>query len=123
MNYTVLLSMGLYMAVVIGIGVYFNRKNKTSDDYFIGGRGLGPWVTAMSAEASDMSSWLLMGLPGIAFLKGFGEAGWTAVGLILGTYLNWKLVAARLRKYSQVANDSITIPDFFSNRFHDKKIY
>lgn len=121
MNYTVLLSMGLYMAVVIGIGVYFNRKNKTSDDYFIGGRGLGPWVTAMSAEASDMSSWLLMGLPGIAFLKGFGEAGWTAVGLILGTYLNWKLVAARLRKYSQVANDSITIPDFFSNRFHDKK--
>ncbi|MDO5291893.1 MAG: sodium/proline symporter PutP [bacterium] len=121
MDYLVLLSMAAYMALVIGIGVYYSKKNKTSDDYFIGGRGLGPWVTAMSAEASDMSSWLLMGLPGVAYLKGFGEAGWTAVGLIIGTYLNWKLIAARLRKYSQVANNSITIPDFFSNRFRDKK--
>ena len=121
MDYLVLLAMGAYMALVVGIGIYFSRKNKTSDDYFIGGRGLGPWVTAMSAEASDMSSWLLMGLPGIAFLRGFGEAGWTAVGLIIGTYLNWKLVATRLRKYSQVANNSITIPDLFSNRFRDKK--
>lgn len=121
MNYLVLVAMGAYMALVIGIGIYYNKKNKTSDDYFIGGRGLGPWVTAMSAEASDMSSWLLMGLPGVAYLKGFGEAGWTAVGLIIGTYLNWKLIAARLRKYSQVANNSITIPDFFSNRYRDKK--
>lgn len=121
MDYLILLSMGAYMALVIGIGIYYSRKNKTSDDYFIGGRGLGPWVTAMSAEASDMSSWLLMGLPGVAYLKGFGEAGWTAVGLIIGTYLNWKLIAARLRKYSQVSNNSITIPDFFSNRFRDKK--
>lgn len=121
MNYLILLSMAAYMALVIGIGIYYSNKNKTSDDYFIGGRGLGPWVTAMSAEASDMSSWLLMGLPGVAYLKGFGEAGWTAVGLIIGTYLNWKLIAARLRKYSQVANNSITIPDFFSNRFRDTK--
>ncbi|MDO5521324.1 MAG: sodium/proline symporter PutP [bacterium] len=121
MDYLILLSMAAYMALVIGIGVYYSKKNKTSDDYFIGGRGLGPWVTAMSAEASDMSSWLLMGLPGVAYLKGFGEAGWTAVGLIIGTYLNWRLIAARLRKYSQVSNNSITIPDFFSNRFRDKK--
>lgn len=113
--------MACYMALVVGIGIYYSRKNKTSDDYFIGGRGLGPWVTAMSAEASDMSSWLLMGLPGLAYLTGFGDAGWTAIGLILGTYLNWKFVAARLRKYSQVSNNSITIPDFFSNRFRDTK--
>lgn len=121
MNGLVIFSMACYMALVVGIGIYYSRKNKTSDDYFIGGRGLGPWVTAMSAEASDMSSWLLMGLPGLAYLKGFGDAGWTAIGLILGTYLNWKFVAARLRKYSQVSNNSITIPDFFSNRFRDNK--
>lgn len=120
MNYLILLSMACYMAVVIGIGVYFSKRNKTSDDYFIGGRGLGPWVTAMSAEASDMSSWLLMGLPGLAYFSGFGDAGWTAIGLIAGTYLNWKLIAKRLRKYSQVSNNSITIPDFFSNRFRDE---
>ncbi len=116
-----LLSMGLYLVLVIGIGIYFNNKNKTSDDYFIGGRSLGPWVTAMSAEASDMSSWLLMGLPGAAYLSGISSAGWTALGLIIGTYLNWKIVAKRLRKYSQACDNSITIPDFFSNRFRDKK--
>ncbi len=113
--------MSLYLALVIGIGIYYNKKNKSSDDYFIGGRSLGPWVTAMSAEASDMSSWLLMGLPGAAYISGISSAGWTALGLIIGTYLNWKLVAKRLRKYSQVCNNSITIPDFFSNRFRDKK--
>ncbi|SFR67371.1 sodium/proline symporter PutP [Anaeromicropila populeti] len=117
----ILLAIGAYMLVVLGIGIYFGKKNETSDDYFIGGRKLGPWVTAMSAEASDMSSWLLMGLPGLAYLTGFGDAGWTAIGLTIGTYLNWKLVAKRLRQYSEVCNNSITIPDFFSNRFRDKK--
>lgn len=117
----VFLSMAAYMLLVVGIGIYYGKKNQTTDDYFIGGRNLGAWVTAMSAEASDMSSWLLMGLPGLAYLKGFGEAGWTAIGLIIGTYLNWKLVASRLRKYTEVSNNSITIPDFFSNRFRDEK--
>ncbi|BBF45289.1 proline/sodium symporter PutP [Lachnospiraceae bacterium KM106-2] len=121
MNFSILISMGAYMLLVVAIGIYYGNKNKTSDDYFIGGRGLGPWVTAMSAEASDMSSWLLMGLPGLAYFSGFGEAGWTAIGLVIGTYLNWKIVAARLRKYSQVSNNSITIPDFFSNRYRDQK--
>lgn len=116
----VLLAMAAYMIVVLAIGVYYGKKNKTSDDYFIGGRNLGAWVTAMSAEASDMSSWLLMGLPGLAYLTGFGEAGWTAIGLAIGTYLNWKIVAKRLRKYTEVSNNSITIPDFFSSRFRDK---
>ena len=109
------------MVLMVCIGVYFGKKNKTSEDYFLGGRSLGPWVTALSAEASDMSSWLLMGLPGLAYASGFGEAGWTAIGLILGTYLNWKIVAVRLRKYTEVSNNSFTLPDFFSNRFRDKK--
>ncbi len=117
----VLLAMIAYMLLVLAIGFYYGKRNKTSDDYLIGGRNLGAWVTAMSAEASDMSSWLLMGLPGLAYLTGFGEAGWTAIGLAIGTYLNWKLVARRLRKYTEVSNNSITIPDFFSNRFRDEK--
>ena len=111
-----------YMAVVIGIGLYFSkRSNKNSEEFFIGGRSLGPWVAAMSAEASDMSGWLLMGLPGVAYWFGLSDAIWTAIGLALGTYLNWLLVARRLRSYSVVAGDAITIPDFFSNRFHEKK--
>ena len=113
--------MVLYMAMVIWIGVIYSKKTKTSEDYFLGGRGLGPWVTAMSAEASDMSSWLLMGLPGLAYATGFSQAGWTAIGLILGTYLNWKIVAKRLRHYTEVADNAITVPDFFSNRFKDDK--
>lgn len=113
--------MALYMIFMVVIGIYYARKNRSSSDYFLGGRKLGPWVTAMSAEASDMSSWLLMGLPGLAYASGLASATWTAVGLIIGTYLNWKIVAAPLRKYTHVANDSITLPDFFSNRFHDKK--
>lgn len=116
----VLVAMAAYMLVVLAVGIYYGKKNKTSDDYFIGGRNLGAWVTAMSAEASDMSSWLLMGLPGLAYLTGFGEAGWTAIGLAIGTYLNWKIVAKRLRKYTEVSNNSITLPDFFNNRFRDK---
>lgn len=97
MKTPILIAMCGYMILVVSIGVIFSRKNKTSEDYFLGGRKLGPWVTAMSAEASDMSSWLLMGLPGLAYATGFSQAGWTAIGLILGTYLNWKILAKRLR--------------------------
>lgn len=117
-----LITMCLYIAVVIGIGIYFAKKsNKNSENFFIGGRSLGPWVAAMSAEASDMSGWLLMGLPGVAYWCGVADAFWTALGLALGTYLNWLIVSKRLRKYSFVAGNAITIPDFFSNRFRENK--
>ena len=116
-----LISMLLYMSVVIGIGIYFaKRANQSSENYYLGGRSLGPWVAAFSAEASDMSGWLLMGLPGLAYWSGLADAFWTAIGLAVGTYLNWLLVARRLRCYSHV-NGSITLPDFFSSRFHEKK--
>ena len=118
----ILISMIIYMAVVIGIGVlYARRANKNSEEYFLGGRSLGPWVTAMSAEASDMSGWLLMGLPGVAYWCGLADAFWTAAGLALGTYLNWLVVSKRLRRYSVRANNSITLPEFFSNRFRENK--
>lgn len=118
----IMLSMIGYMLVVIGIGMYFYRKaQKSSENYFLGGRSLGPWVAAMSAEASDMSGWLLMGLPGVAYWCGLADAFWTAVGLAVGTYVNWLLVSKRLRRYSSVAGDAITVPDFLSNRFHEKK--
>ena len=117
-----LVAMAVYMAVVIAIGVIFaKRANQSSDDYFLGGRSLGPWVTAFSASASDMSGWLLMGLPGVAYWCGLADAAWTAIGLALGTYLNWLIVSKRLRRYSVRANNSITLPDFFSNRFREKK--
>ena len=109
----ILVAMVIYMAAVILIGVYFSKKtNKSSDDYFLGGRTLGPWVTAMSAEASDMSGWLLMGLPGVAYATGLADAFWTAIGLAIGTYVNWLLVSKRLRRYSVRANNSVTLPDF-----------
>ena len=117
----ILISMVVYMAAVIIIGIVYAKKaNKNSDNYFLGGRSLGPWVTAMSAEASDMSGWLLMGLPGVAYWCGLSDAAWTAIGLALGTYLNWLIVSKRLRRYSVRANNSITLPDFFSNRFREK---
>lgn len=109
-----------YLLVVLGVGIAYSRKNRTVDDFYLGGRRLGPIVTAMSAEASDMSSWLLMGLPGVAYLTGIADAAWTAIGLAVGTYLNWLIVAKRLRNYS-VKTNSITIPDFFSNRFRDNQ--
>src|SRR5699024_8782377 len=120
----ILFAMIGYMLVVIGIGLYFaKRAQANSENYFLGGRSLGPWVAAMSAEASDMSGWLLMGLPGVAYWCGLADAAWTAVGLALGTYVNWLIVAKRLRRYSAVAGDSITVPDFLSNRYHeDKKV-
>ena len=118
----IFIAMVVYILVVIGIGLYYmKRANKNSENFFIGGRGLGPWVAAMSAEASDMSGWLLMGLPGVAYWCGLADALWTAAGLAIGTYINWLIVARRLRQYSVIAGDAITIPDFFSNRFREKK--
>ena len=116
-----LIFMILYLVAMLGVGFKFSKKNETVGDFYLGGRKLGPLVTAMSAEASDMSSWLLMGLPGVAYLTGIASAGWTAIGLAIGTYMNWLIVAKRIRRYSAVAGNSITIPDFFSNRYHDKK--
>ena len=120
----ILIAMTLYIMVVIGIGLrYAKRASASSENYLIGGRSLGPWVTALGAEASDMSGWLLMGLPGVAYWFGLSDAIWTAIGLFVGTYLNWLFVAKRIRSYSVVAGNAITIPDFFSNRFkEDKKI-
>ena len=109
-----------YLVGMVAIGIYFMKKNSSTGDYYLGGRQLGPIVTAMSAEASDMSSWLLMGLPGVAYLTGTADAAWTAIGLAIGTYLNWLIVAKRLRRYSVVAGNAITIPQFFKNRYHDK---
>lgn len=108
---------------MVGIGLFYMKKNKNVDDYFLGGRTLNPWVAAMSASASDMSGWLLTGLPGLAFLSvaGAKEAFWTAAGLLIGTYLNWLFVAKRLRAYTEVSKNSLTLPEFFENRFRDKK--
>lgn len=118
----IFIAMVIYMAAVIVIGIVCaKRANQNSENYFLGGRSLGPWVTAMSAEASDMSGWLLMGLPGVAYWCGLADAAWTAIGLAVGTYFNWLIVSKRLRRYSIRANNSITLPDFFSNRFREKK--
>lgn len=115
-----LIAMAAYLFLMMGVGFKFSEKNETMGDFYLGGRKLGPFVTAMSAEASDMSSWLLMGLPGVAYLSGVADAGWTAIGLAVGTYLNWLIVAKRLRRYSE-KNNSITIPQFFANRYGDKQ--
>ncbi len=108
-----------YMGMMLWIGFSVKGKNKTAGDFFLGGRSMGPLVTAMSAEASDMSGWLLMGLPAVAMMGGLAEATWTAIGLAIGTYLNWLFVAKRLRLYSARLN-AYTLPDFFSKRFRDK---
>lgn len=108
----------VYFAFMIGVGMYFYKRNTSHSDYILGGRQLNVWVAALSAQASDMSGWLLLGLPGLAYLiGGVSEAIWTAIGLAIGTYLNWLIVAKRLRKYTQVAGDSLTLPDFLTNRF------
>jgi sodium/proline symporter len=121
-NVQTLIGMGAYLLVMIIIGLWYARRsNSNPEEFFLGKRGLGPWVAAMSAEASDMSGWLLMGLPGVAYFTGVGEAFWTAVGLAAGTWINWRLVAKRLRSYSQIAHNAITLPDYFSNRFHDRR--
>ncbi|MEG2298363.1 MAG: sodium/proline symporter PutP, partial [Anaerovoracaceae bacterium] len=113
----------LYLGLMVLIGIKHFKETKDVSDYVLGGRSLNSWMTAMSAQASDMSGWLLIGLPGAAYAiyTGTIEAIWTAIGLWLGTYLNWLFVAKRLRKYTAVASDSITLPDFFENRFRDSK--
>ncbi len=116
-----ILALIVYFVAMLSTGIFFFLKNKskTDKDYFLGGRSMGPWVTAMSAQASDMSAWLLMGLPGSILAFGLGQA-WIGIGLALGTALNWILVARRLRRFSQAANDSITLPQYLSNRFATK---
>ena len=110
----------LYLGFMVVIGLRYMKKNNSALDFFLGGRRTGPWMTALSAEASDMSGWLLMGLPGLAYLGGMKEAFWTAAGLVVGTYLNWLIVAKPLRKCTIAFGDSITIPEFLTNRFKDK---
>lgn len=117
-----LVMMVIYLVAMVVIGVFFTKfAHSGSENFFIGGRRLGPWVAAMSAEASDMSGWLLMGLPGVAYWCGLADAAWTAIGLAIGTYLNWLFVSKRLRNYSHRAGNAITIPEFISNRFKEKK--
>jgi len=107
-----------YMVMMLAIGYYSYLRTKNLSDYMIGGRTLGPAVTALSAGASDMSGWLMMGLPGAMFASGI-SSGWIVVGLTIGAYLNWLYVAPRLRSYTEIAKDSITIPSFLGNRFQD----
>lgn len=116
----IIVAIAVYLIGMLVIGYLFSKNNKSNEDFYLGGRKMGPIVTAMSAEASDMSSWLLMGLPGVAYLTGIADAAWTAIGLAIGTYLNWLLVSRRLRRYSSNIN-AITVPDFFSKRYHDDK--
>ena len=118
-NISVIIAFVLYLGLMMAIGVYYYRKTNSMDDYIIGNRKLGAWVTAMSAEASDMSGWMMMGVPGAAYLAGFSSA-WIAVGLGLGTWANWHFVAKRLRRYTEMANNSLTLPDFLQNRFNDR---
>ena len=119
-NICILISIVLYLSFMVAVGVWYTKRNNSADDFYLGGRKLGPYVTAMSAEASDMSSWLLMGLPGLAFFNGLADPFWTAVGLAVGTWFNWLLVAKPLRYYSAEIS-AITVPEFFSKRFGDKK--
>lgn len=119
MQVQVLISITVYMALMLFIGYWAYRRTSNLSDYMLGGRGLGPGVTALSAGASDMSGWMLMGLPGAMYATGLSSA-WIAVGLLIGAYVNYLVVAPRLRTYTEVANDSITIPDFLENRFKDR---
>lgn len=119
-QFCIIFAIIIYLLMMILIGINYSKKNSNVSDFYLGGRKLGPLVTAMSAEASDMSSWLLMGLPGVAYLSGIADASWTAIGLAVGTYINWLVVAKRIRLYSQ-ATGSFTLPDFFSKRYGDDK--
>lgn len=119
MDFGTIIAFALYFLILAGIGLYHYKKKQDLEGFVLGGRKLGPWVTSMSAEASDMSGWMLMGLPGYAYVSGV-SAFWIAIGLALGTWANWVFVAKRLRIHTKIANDSITLPDFFENRFHDK---
>ncbi len=116
----VLFTFSLYFVFMLGIGFYYFKRSQGLSDYILGGRSLNSWVTALSAQASDMSGWLLLGLPGAAYMSGL-EAGWIAVGLLVGTYLNWKFIARRFRIYTEKVKDAITIPDYLDNRFDEPK--
>ena len=118
-NVIIILTFVVYMILMMGIGVYYYRRTSNMSDYFLGNRRLGAWVTSMSAEASGMSGWMLMGLPGFAYIAGL-NAGWIALGLAIGTWANWRFIAARLRIYTELANNSLTLPDFLENRFEDR---
>ena len=120
MNIYELISIGLYMLLMILIGLYsYKKSTSNSEEFLIGGRKMGAAVTALSAGAADMSGWLLMGLPGAMYLSGL-SASWIAIGLTIGAFLNYVIVAPRLRVYTEVAKNAITLPVFFENRFHDK---
>lgn len=119
-DFCIMAAIVIYLLAMLLVGVYYSKKNANADDFYLGGRKLGPLVTAMSAEASDMSSYLLMGLPGLAYLTGVCDVFWTAAGLAVGTWLNWFLVARRLRRYSSNIG-AMTVPDFFSRRWQDNK--
>ncbi|MDE6726720.1 MAG: sodium:proline symporter, partial [Oscillospiraceae bacterium] len=118
-NIYTIVAFGLYALIMLGIGIWGFVKSKSSKDYFLGGRQLGSWTTAISAQASDMSGWLLMGLPGSVLVGGMTES-WIAIGLFIGTYLNWLIIAKRLRKMSYAAGDAITIPEYLQKRFFTK---
>jgi sodium/proline symporter len=115
-NSAVVITFAVYLCVILAIGIYASQRTSSSADYFLGGRSLGPWPSALSAGASDMSGWLLLGLPGYAYIAGI-ESFWLAAGLLIGTYCNWLFIAKRLRTYSARASDSLTLPEFFANRF------
>ena len=119
-NVCIIATIVIYLVGMLLVGFVYSKSNEDSTDFYLGGRKMGPLVTAMSAEASDMSSWLLMGLPGLAYLTGIASPGWTAIGLAVGTWLNWLIVARRLRRYSDNL-DAITVPQFLSLRFHDQR--
>jgi len=116
----ILIAFVLYLAILVGIGIWSMKRTSSTEDYFLGGRGLGGWVAALSAQASDMSGWLLMGLPGSVYALGTGQA-WIAIGLFIGTVCNWLFISKRLRRYTIVAGNSMTLPEFFENRFHDRE--
>lgn len=117
-TFLIITAIVIYLLGMLVIGFRYSKRTSNSEDFYLGGRKMGPLVTAMSAEASDMSSWLLMGLPGVAYLSGVADAAWTAIGLGIGTWLNWYFVSRRLRRYSQNIG-AITVPEFFSKRYHD----
>ena len=116
----ILIAFVCYLLLMIVIGIISMKQTNSTEDFFLGGRGLNGWVAALSAQASDMSGWLLMGLPGSIYALGTGQA-WIAVGLFLGTVANWLFISKRLRRYTIIANNSLTLPEFFENRYHDSK--
>lgn len=120
MDFVVLTCFVVYLALLLAVGVYSYTRSSTFSEYILGDRGLGKWTTALSAQASDMSGWLLMGLPGALYLSGLCEA-WIAIGLGIGTYLNWRFIAYRLRVFSESMDNALTMPEYLSNRFNDKK--